>query len=149
MQRLPFIFCGKQFSGDGCGLSDEEDTLVKNVSLYVLENLSRKEPWALSRCTFFADRGIDYLVLAARIFPIHDPRIHGDDINPFNQHYWLAYDLLRESQRAEIVLDPIYAYLGKTEFAPETFHYHNERKRRVFAHKAIGDGGVRVKTIGI
>ncbi|MBI4177761.1 MAG: hypothetical protein HY516_05380 [Candidatus Aenigmarchaeota archaeon] len=136
------------------GLSEEEQVLVRSISTETLSGAVRRFPYALERCTFFADIGYDSLVEAVRKPGANNPRIEGDDKNPFNQHYWLAFNLTGTESRARpVILDPIFGYAGLEEHAPDLLDDNHvsyyRRKRIVPPHKPQWEGGVRIKTTGL
>lgn len=137
------------------GLSASEQTLIKDIAIKLFNGAKDEFSHALERCTFFADSGHDVLVnLAGDESHLENPRIEGCDKNPFDQHYWVACDLVRKNERGvEVLFDPIFCYVGLAERADDLLddgyvrYYQN--KRRVKPHKHVSEGGVRIKTIGI
>ena len=70
-------------------LTEEELQLVGSVTREVLEGSVKNFPYALKRCTFFGEYGIGPLLAAAEKYHLAEPRVEGDDSNPFDQHYSL------------------------------------------------------------
>lgn len=148
---------GREFRFNTEGLNGELIKPVRVVSFYVLDRLSRDKKWALDRCTFFASYGYDYLQRAATLLPrrISNERIEGCDENPFDQHYWLAFDVSSSGKpiTRDILIDPVFNYIGLESSAgdvlKENICKYYSRKRFVPANTAHENGGIRIKTIGL
>ena len=145
---------GKKISFNPVGLTEPEQALVREVAVATIIGAKQRFQYALERCTFFGDYGRDALeeALAGRS-EVANPHIEGDDENPFNQHYWVAFDLLRPEGSVPILVDPIFHYVGRRDqigdvLSPEYTQYYG-RARIVRPHKNRLEGGVRVNTIGI
>ena len=130
-----------EYQVNNTGLNEEEQGAVKKIAMGVLNEMEKNQKHCLERCTSFADTGIDYLLRT----DAENPRIEGCDENPFDQHYWLAFDI----NEKQVVIDPIFDYIGLESEAPDKNQKYYQRKRKVEAHKPHWEGGVRVKTIGI
>ena len=90
----PLLVGGKEYSLDDVNLDRADAELVETIAREVLGGVCDKHAVYLDRCNFFAEGGIDFLVNAtSRREGVVNPRIEADDRNPFNQHYWLAFDL--------------------------------------------------------
>ena len=132
------------------GLSQKEKELVKEITIAVLSDLKETSPHSLELCTFFVSNGYEPLVKAVKHRSgIKNPRIEGDDANPFDQHYWLAFDIGNDGQKhiRTVLIDPIFGYVGLEEFTGDLLDYEHlwyyKRKRVVSKEE------VRLKTIGI
>lgn len=138
------------------GLNGAANKIIKEVATAVLDNIVKQESWILHRCTFFASSGIDYLLKATENKQtVVNPRIEGNDANPFNQHYWLAFDIQPKGKPLikDVLLDPIFKYIGLQAHAedlldPDYIVYY-AKKRIVPPNKPVWEGGVRVKTLSI
>ncbi|PIN80158.1 hypothetical protein COV11_04545 [Candidatus Woesearchaeota archaeon CG10_big_fil_rev_8_21_14_0_10_30_7] len=126
-----------------------EAKLVHQIVRETIERLHQEAPYSLRRCTFFADNGYKFLEEAVQNTEASNPRIEGCDSNPFDQHYWLAFDL----EIGTIIVDPIFNYFGLERNAgdllPDYKTNYYRRKRKVRPNKSVDEGGVRIKTIGI
>ena len=132
------------------GMSEGEQTKVINLAIRMFETCKQRFPYILQRCTFFADPEYDALVrLVANDSAWQHPRIEGYDTNPFDQHYWVACDLVRAASIDAVIFDPIFGYVGLERHAPSANTKYYRRKRTVTPHTAAWEGGVRIKTIGI
>lgn len=149
------LVCGKEIHFCSFGLDDAEREDVRDIALQTIRGAKHRDSIALERCTFFADPGYDALVksLTGRSSSIDNPRVEGDDRNPFDQHYWVAFDVVRKEDVRPVVIDPILRYVGLQEEAYRVIPGDNlrfyARKRIVVPHAAVWDGGVRVKTMGL
>jgi len=137
------------------GLSASRQTLIRETAIDLFEKARKDFSHALERCTFFADYGYDALLkIADNKDQLKNVRIEGCDDNPFDQHYWVACDLVQENkQEIPVLFDPIFGYVGLEERAGDILgnkylRYYRE-KRKVEPDKPVSEGGVRVKTIGI
>jgi hypothetical protein len=140
---MNIIFEGREYFVNPAGLGGDEQRLVAEVSLKVLEGAKRRRKYALSRCTFFADPGYEALLEATG--PHRSPHIEGDDANCFDQHYWVAFDLAGRN----LIIDPIFNYIGLEEHAQADNKSYYARKRTVKPNTAVWEGGVRINTMGI
>lgn len=142
-KKKPVVFCTE-------GLDAISQVKVEELVLKVLNQTKRKYDWALSRCTFFADDGIGILEENIKNFlDFSNPRVEGCDKNPFNQHYWLAFD----TSFGPVIVDPIFGYVGLEAKAnlvidDEAVQYY-QGKRVVDHTKPAWEGGIRIKTISI
>lgn len=134
------------------GLSPEKQSLVKQIATDIFTNTKDND---LQRCTFFAEPGwekLSELIKEQEI--IINPRIEGCDKNPFDQHYWIAGDIVDDKKNPKtIIFDPIFGYVGLEEKAddilsPDHTRYYQE-KRKVEPYKHVSEGGVRINTMGI
>lgn len=92
------------------GLSKEEQDRVRSLASQLFVGLA---PLDLERCTFFAEPGWERLsILLEGESGVVNPRIEGCDSNPFDQHYWVGADLVREEEQAPLIFDPIFGYVG-------------------------------------
>ena len=133
---------------NGNKLNEQEQKTVKSIVYRLFEELSKQYPWALDRCTFFTDRGYDILLKITNEYPkVKNPRIEGCDYNPFDQHYWLAFDLVNNSEERTIIVDSVFGYIGLENMAEEKLSSTHLRYYKEKRH--VPRGGVRVKTIGI
>jgi len=136
------------------GLSNDEISTLTQVANRLFDGSKEKYEYALERCTFFAEPGYDTLVEIIVDTPsLTNPKIEGYDENPFNQHYWVGADLVREDGPKPVVFDPIFGYVGLLEKASTLLNqdyvrYYNNR-RTVPPHVPSWEGGVRIKTISI
>lgn len=126
-------------------LSPDETSLVEEVSLKVV---GEADKLSLSRCNFFVF--FRYNILKhelERRGPTFNPRIEGDDRNPFDQHYWLAFDLGPSGSRT-VLIDPLFGYIGleeSTKNVMDEAHLGYYKRKRVIPSPAE----VRMKTIAI
>ncbi|MBI4036491.1 hypothetical protein HY386_01260 [Candidatus Daviesbacteria bacterium] len=148
----------REISFNTRGLNQTEQDLVRSVAFSVFLGALKCASYSLRRCTFFADIAYEPLVKSLEGIEIaSNSRIEGDDENPFDQHYWLAFNLLTEGGGVpEVVLiDPIFGYLGLEKFAGDKFpgwtgHLEYYRRKRIVPWRTpVWEGGVRIKTIGI
>ncbi|MDO8452615.1 MAG: hypothetical protein Q7S79_02585 [bacterium] len=147
---------GKIIRFNSNGLRPEEFTMVKDVARKIFTGAKARFKYALNRCTFFAEPGYDELREVQKSSSgVSNPRIEGKDDNPYDQHYWVAFDVKTERGVLEaVILDPIFGYVGleanaKDVFPNPDFLEYYTKKRKVEPHKIAAEGGVRVKTIGI
>ncbi|HLD04357.1 MAG TPA: hypothetical protein VJG90_01435 [Candidatus Nanoarchaeia archaeon] len=137
------------------GLNEAEQTLIREITRATLVGAKERFNYALERCTFFADYGRDALEETLKGQEIGtNPHIEGDDLNPFTQHYWVAFDLRTSEGPVRIVIDPIFAYVGRKDQAQgvvrqDVYVSYTQRCRVVKPHKNSLEGGVRVNTMGI
>ncbi|MFA6602219.1 MAG: hypothetical protein WCT01_00295 [Candidatus Shapirobacteria bacterium] len=129
------------------GLTPTEMAMIVGLATQLFDGSKIEFKYALDRCTFFAEYGYDVLVRLVTNHPhLANPRIEGSDKNPFDQHYWLAVDLVSNEVPQSITLDPIFGYVGLAE---KTHNPYYDRKRIVTPHVPAWEGGVRIKTISI
>jgi|GEM_PF-3464460 len=143
---------GKVFLNQS-GLSEPEINTLNNVAKQLFERVQKKSRYNLDRCTFFVEPG--YKILSEIIKHsslLSNPRIEGNDKNPFDQHYWVAADLEKAGERETIIFDPIFGYVGLQKKASKTIgelaRYYR-RKRTVPYGTPYLEGGVRIKTMSI
>jgi len=111
------------------GLTEEEREITIDIAaktLYAIKDI----PGALGRSTFFVVHGYPVLVENSRSAEgVKAPRIEGCEFKPFNQHYWLAFDV----NTKQIIFDPRFKYLGLRRHAGEALgslhivYYYNKR----------------------
>lgn len=135
------------------GLSEFEQKELKDLAVAVFKGAVELSPSALERCTFFAEPGYKVLMkLIEKSSLFVRAAIRGDDTNPFQQHYWLECDLMREDKlTGEVVIDPIFGYVGLKSragnFLGDDRFYR--RGRNVKPNTPAWEGGVRINTMGI
>jgi hypothetical protein len=129
------------------GLTPAEMAMLVGLATQLFDGSKKEFEYALDRCTFFAEYGYDVLVrLVANHSNLVNPRIEGCDENPFDQHYWLAVDLVGKEVPQSITLDPIFGYVGLAE---KTHNPYYDNKRIVPHGVPAWEGGVRIKTLSI
>lgn len=148
------IFDKKIMEFNNYGLDDTESDIVFLTSLNTMRGAVEEFRYSLDRCTFFASGG--YKPLSREVGKrdmLSDPRIEGCDSSPFDQHYWLAFDIASGDRKKAITIDPIFGYIGMHDHADmvlgkEKLLYYTS-KRIVPPDKPSFEGGIRIKTIGL
>lgn len=129
------------------GLTPVEVEMLINFATRLFDGSKIEFIYALERCTFFAEHGYDVLVRLLPEFPaLTNPCIEGCDENPFDQHYWLAANLINGADPRAVIFDPIFGYVGLAE---KTRNPYYDKKRLVTPHIPAWEGGVRIKTMSI
>lgn len=154
-QREGFIFeapKGKVVLNQS-GLSKSEIDTLNKMAKQLFERVKNESRYSLDRCTFFAEPGCKILSEIIKDNSLlTNPRIEGNDKNPFDQHYWVAADLEKDGKKETIIFDPIFGYVGLQKKASKTIgelaRYYR-RKRTVPYGTPYGEGGVRIKTMSI
>ena len=104
--KVPLRFCKN-------GLNEVEQAVVLAIGSGVIKIVGERYKHVLERCNWFAEFGYEILAEEIGSYDIaSDPQIKGDDDNPFNQHYWLVFGLGGNGRKREVIIDPIFGYLG-------------------------------------